>query len=127
MSLILEQRMRVFDLNWELYRVNGDTVKEYSKIIKGYLLHLTLSDRSLKHNDVLSINHYWKTEIKGSFENLIEKLESLKKELSNIKSEVFEDIDQFCYVHLFIVEQNNEYKLIVASDTYDVSKLINLD
>lgn len=128
MSYILEKKSKVIDYYLELFSIQGNVFSEYQNVTKGYMFHFSLKDSNdLLDNFVFSLSNHWKYEMRGSLDELKIKLEEFKDKLLNVNTDKYKDIDQFAYINLFIIFENNEYKLVISSDTFDVSKLIKID
>ena len=128
MSYILEKKSKVLDYYLELFSIQGNVFSEYSNVTKGYMFHFSLKDSNdLLDNFVFSLSNHWKCEMRGSLDELKIKLEEFKDKLLNVNTDKYKDIDQFAYINLFIIFQNNEHKLVISSDTFDVSKLIKIN
>lgn len=129
MKLILEKKFENSNLKLEVFNIEGKIFKDYPNVIEGSIFHFTLG-KSLRNtisaNYQFTIDFHWKHKITGSLDELKIKLENFKKELLNIDENISNDIDQFGYINLFIIDNSKDYSLIISSDTFDVSKLISL-
>jgi hypothetical protein len=135
MNAIYNGTHEVFNIKTSVFSIDGEFFQDYPSVIKGYLFHFTFSDRIHTFDDPnfrFYIGDHWKYEINGSLEFLEHKLENLKNEffkhgLLNINKDIYDAIDQFGYVNFFIIPKDEQYQLIVSSDTFDISKLIDLE
>lgn len=127
MALLSKQRFNIFDYHVEVVKIQGDLFENYATVVSGYVFHFSLSDSIvMSENSRFSIELDSKQTIISSLEELEVKLEKYKAALLNIDKKTYEDIDQYAYIYLFIVPKDEQYQLIVASETFDVSQLINL-
>lgn len=127
MALLSKQRFNIFDYHLEVVKIQGDLVENYATVVSGYVFHFSLSDSIvMSENSRFSIELDSKQTIIGSLEELEVKLEKYKAALLDIDEKTCEYIDQYAYIYLFIVPKDEQYQLIVASETFDVSQLINL-
>jgi len=130
MKIMSNELFKVLAYNVNLLNVKGDVFNGYPDVISGYIFHYTVGNPLIisdESNFKFHIDFDWKKEISGSLEELQIKLEKFKNELLVINKNLYDNIDQFASINLFIVHENNQYELIISSDTFDVSELINLD
>lgn len=114
-------------LQLEIFNIEGKVFQDCSNVVLGYIFHFTIGkELHLDSIKDLSTNGHWKYEFNDSLENLKKKLNKLKKELLFNSSKLLNEFDQFAYINLFIVQIDSQYKLLVTSDIFDVSKIILL-
>lgn len=113
----------------EVVNIRGNVFENYPPVTKGYLFHFSASESIIHTNHFyFSIEYHWKHTFFGSFEKLKKAMEDIKEQLLLKKHILYENTDMFSYVHLFITEsENKQYQLLITSDTFDISKIIDLD
>lgn len=129
MHFLSREEHNVLEYQLELFGIQGDFFQNYADVVNGYLFHFTLGSSIMTWDQPdfkFSLEFHWKHEIFGNLEDLQAKLEAFKQALLVVDSKVYEDIDQFAYIHLFIVPKDNQYQLVISSDTFNISKIINL-
>ena len=128
MNLMIKEKYNLEDFKLEIFNIKGKIFEEYSNVIMGYMFHFTLGNDSIESSQTstLSLKFHWSYKIIDSLENLKIKIDMIKDKLLEINN-LSEGIDQFAYINLFIIEENNQYKLVISSDTFDISKLLKLE
>lgn len=127
MTILTNQEFKISDFTLEVLNVEGKILRDYPDVVSGYVFHFTLGANKIGYEDIqLFIEYDWKHTITGSLESLTAKLENFKEQLLSVHPDVYETIDQFGNITLCIMDQDNTHQLLISSDTFDVSKIIDL-
>ena len=130
MNFTSREQYEVLSYPLEVCGIQGDIFENYPEVIKGYMFHFSLGDSLLDYveNDFkFPLGYHWKKSITGSLDELKIKLEVFKQALLTINENHYEGLDQFASINLFIISKDNQYQLVITSDTFDISKMINLE
>lgn len=113
----------------EVLGIAGDYYQNYPTVVNGYVFHFHLGHSLMLWNDSdfkFSLEHHWSHFIPGTLEELTIKLETFKTSLLGLQHKLKEHIDQFGYIHMFIVKRDNDYGLTIASDSFRMTSLMKL-
>lgn len=128
MDLLSIENLRVNDFNLEVVGVKNEAIKNYPPLHKGYVFHFFVGDGAIStFNDdsfKMSLDFSWKFSFPGPLNKLEERLESFKNSFIQNKDLFYEDVDQFGYLVMFIVQHNNIYELVISSESFGIDKVI---
>lgn len=121
MHIVSNESFKVQDYQLEVLDIKEDVIKDFNFIEKGYLFHFFLGDHSITHwedNDFkFNLEYDVKIVIPGNLHSLDARLENFKRKIIDNKENLVKDLDQFGYLFMFIVKQNNIYQLVISSDS----------
>lgn len=133
MNLTSREQFEILNYPLEVCGIQGNIFENYPEVIKGYIFHFSLGDSLLDYVDYLEnefkfpLAYHWKKSITGSLDELKIKLEVFKQALLTINENHYEGLDKFAFINIFIISKDNQYQLVITSDTFDISKMINLE
>ncbi len=115
----------------EVLNFKGDSFVEFPTVKNGIVYHFTLKDSIMNWIDDdyrFNLKFHTKHSILGELNSLQEKLNNFHEEILKHKDVLHNETDQFSYIFNFIIFNNekNSYELILSSDTFDLSKLLDI-
>lgn len=130
MRFISTESFKVKDYQLEVLDIDQDVIQNFPRVEKGYLFHFFLGEHSITNwedNDFkFSLEYDVKIIIPGNLQSLETSLHKFKQKVIEQKDTLTEHLDQFGYLFMFIVKENNIYQLVISSDSIGLDTLSSL-
>lgn len=130
MRLTSTHTFKIQDYQLEIFPIQDNVINTYPAVEKGYLLHFYLGEHSINNwedNDFkFSLEHDLKIIIPGLLPSLEKKMNEFKDNLLLSRESLVDNLDQFGYIFMFIVKQDNIYQLVISSDSIGLDQLSSI-
>lgn len=130
MRLTSTESFKVQDYQLEIVPIQDNLIQTYPSIDKGYLFHFYLGQNSINNwedNDFkFSLDYDVKIIVPGIKALLEQRLDSFKNQIISKRESLIQDLDQFGYLFMFIVKQDDIHQLVISSDSFGLDSLANI-